>query len=97
MCNIAEPTNLKKENGVFAADVWKRTPEAEKNCEFETIIAAEFLVSKFLSLIGKSTVDYDLKKKIRKAVETITDKLHCTCTKSRTTHLEQKKKKGPLP
>ena len=48
-----------------AADVWKRISEAEKNCEFETITAAELLASKFLSVIGKATDDYDLKKKIR--------------------------------
>ena len=42
----------------------------------ETITAAELLASKFLSVIGKPTGDYDLKKKIRKSdmsVEPITD------------------------
>ena len=68
--------DLKRENGESAADVWKRILEIEKNCEFETITAAELLASKFLSVIGKSTEDYDLKKKIRKndmSVEAITD------------------------
>ena len=54
-------------------------PRSRENCEFEAITAAELLASKFLSLIGKSTGDYELKKKIRKSdmsVETITDILH---------------------
>ena len=55
--------DLKRNNGESAADVWKRILEIEKNCEFENIIAAEFLASKFLSLIGKSTGDHGLKKK----------------------------------
>ena len=68
--------DLKREDGESAADVWKRILEIERNCEFETITAAELLASKFLSVIGKSTGDYDLKKKIRKSdmlVEAITD------------------------
>ena len=71
--------DLKRENGETAADVWKRILEIEKNCEFENITAAELLASKFLSLIGKSTGDYELKKKTRKsdmAVEAITDAIH---------------------
>ena len=70
---------LKREEGESAADVWKRILTIERNCEFETITAAELLASKVLSVIGKSTVDYDLKKKIRKSdmsVEAITDALH---------------------
>ena len=70
---------LKREEGESAADVWKRILTIERNCEFETITAAELLASKFLSVIGKSTGDYDLKKKIRKSdmsVEAITDALH---------------------
>ena len=55
--------DLKRNNGESAADVWKRILEIEKNCEIENIIAAEFLASKFLSLIGKSTGDHGLKKK----------------------------------
>ena len=70
---------FKREEGECAADVWKRILEVEKNCEFETITAAELLASKFLSVIGKSTGDYDLKKKIRNSdmsVEAITEALH---------------------
>ena len=55
------------------------TLEFEKNCEFETITAAELLASKFLSVIGKSTGVYDLKKKIRKSdmsIEAITEARH---------------------
>ena len=70
---------LKREEGESAADVWKRILTIERNCEFEKITAAELLTSKFLSVIGKSVGDYDLKKKIRKSdmsVEAITDALH---------------------
>ena len=69
---------LKREEGESAPDVWKRILTIERNCEFETITAAELLASKFLSVIGKSTGDYDLKKKIRKSdmsVEAITEAL----------------------
>ena len=58
----AEFFDLKREHGESAADVWKRILEVEKNCEFETITAAGLLASKFLSPIGKSTDDYELKK-----------------------------------
>ena len=51
--------DLKREHGESAADVWKRIMEVEKKSEFETITAAELLASKFLSLIGKSTGDYE--------------------------------------
>ena len=50
-----------------------------KNCEFEEITAAELLASKFLSVIGKTTGDNDLKKKIKKedmSVEALTDTIH---------------------
>ena len=70
---------MKREAGESAADVWKRILAIERNCEFETITAAELLASKFLSIIGKSTGDYDLKKKIRKrdmSVEAVTEALH---------------------
>ena len=49
-----------------AADVWKRILAIERNCEFETITAAELLATKFLSVIGISTGDYDHKKKNQK-------------------------------
>ena len=71
--------DLQRKDGESATDVWKRILEVEKNCEFETITAAELLASNFLSVIGKSTGDYDLKKKIRKSdmsVEAITEALH---------------------
>ena len=50
-----------------------------KNCEFEEITASELLASKFLSVIGKTTGDNDLKKKIKKgdmSVEAIPDTIH---------------------
>ena len=62
----ADFCDLKREDGESAADVWKRILEVEKNCEFETITAAELLASKFLLVIGKSTGDYDLKKNQKK-------------------------------
>ena len=51
----------------------------EKNCEFDRVTPAELIASKFLSLIGRSTGDYELKRKIRKSdmtIETITDLIH---------------------
>ena len=54
--------DLKKERNETAANVYKRIQDVEKNCEFETITAAELIASKFLSLIRKSTGDYELKK-----------------------------------
>ena len=71
--------NLKREPGESAAETWKRILEIEKNCEFEEITAAELLASKFLSVIGKTIGDNDLKKKIKKgdmSVEAITDTIH---------------------
>ena len=53
--------------------------EVEKNGEFEHITAAELRASKFLSLIRKFTLDYELKKKVRKSdisVEPITEAIH---------------------
>ena len=69
----------KKERNETAADVWKRILDVKENCEFETITAAELIASKFHSLIGKSTGDYELQKKIRKSdmsIEAITDAIH---------------------
>ena len=81
MSTTVEPFffELKREEEKSAADVWKRILTFERKCEFETKTAAELLASKFLSVIGKSTGDYDLKKKIRKSdmsVEAITKALH---------------------
>ena len=58
-----------------AEDVWTRITQLEKNCEFENVTPAELIASKFLSVIGRSPVGYELKKKIRKndmTIETIT-------------------------
>ena len=71
--------NIQREPGESAADIWKRILEIEKKCEFEDITAAELLASKFLSVIGKSTGDYELKKKIKKSdysIDAITDAIH---------------------
>ena len=78
--NRADFFELKREEGESAADVWKRILAIGRNCEFETITAAEILASKFLFIIGKSTGDYDLKKNIRKndmsAEAAFTEALH---------------------
>ena len=61
-------------------DVWTtRILQTEKKCEIDNVTPAELIASKFLSLIGRSTGDYELKKKIRKSnmtIETITDLIH---------------------
>ena len=62
-----------------AEDVWTRILQVEKNCEFENGTPAELIASKFLSVIGRSTGDYELKQKIRKSdmtIETITALIH---------------------
>ena len=71
--------NIKREEGESAAEVWKRMLEVEKKCEFENITPAELLASKFLSLIGTSSGDYELKRKIKKSnmtIDAITDAIH---------------------
>ena len=42
------------------ADVWTRSLQVEKNCEFENVTPAELIASKFLSVIGRSTGDYEI-------------------------------------
>ena len=71
--------DLKRESNETAADVLKRILKVELNCEFETIFAAELQASKFLSLLGKSTGNYEVKKKTRNrdfSVEAITEAIH---------------------
>ena len=58
---------LRRNSGETAADVWKRILEVERNCEFETVTAAELLASKFLSVIGNNEADKEIKKKIKRA------------------------------
>ena len=68
-----------KKNNESAPEVQKRLFEIEKNCEFEDITPAELLASKFLSLIGNSSGDYELKKKIKKSnmsIDAITDAIY---------------------
>ena len=68
-----------REPNETAEDVWTRILKTEKNCDFDKLTPAELIASKFLSLIGRSTGDYELKKKIRKSdmiKETITDLIH---------------------
>ena len=71
--------NIKRETGESAADVWKRILEIEKKCEFENITPAELIASKFMSLIGKTSGDYELKRKIKKSnmsIDAITEAIH---------------------
>ena len=68
-----------REPNETAEDVWTRILQTDKNCEFDNVTPAELIASKFLSLIGRSTGDYELKKKTRKSnmtIETITDLIH---------------------
>ena len=71
---------ITREKHESAEDVWTRILQVEKNCEFENLTPAELIIaSKFLSVIGRSTGDYELKKKIRKSdmtIETITALIH---------------------
>ena len=70
---------ITREPNETAEDVWTRILQTEKNCETDNVTTAELLASKFLSLIGRSTGDYELKKKFRKSnmtIETITDLIH---------------------
>ena len=55
-----------REKQETAEDMWTRILQVEKNCEFENVTAAELLASKFLSVINRSTGDYELKNKFRK-------------------------------
>ena len=41
--------DLEREDGETAADVWKRILDVEKNCEFETITAAELSINIFVT------------------------------------------------
>ena len=50
-----------------AEDVWTRILQTEKNCEFDNVTLAELIALKFLSLIRRSTGDYELKIKYGKA------------------------------
>ena len=75
----ADLFGITREKHESAEDVWMRILQVEKNCESENVTSAELIASKFLSVIGRSTEDYDLKKKIRKSgmmIETITALIH---------------------
>ena len=70
---------ITREKHETAEDVWTRRLQVEKNCEFENVTPAELIASKFVYVIGRSTGDYELKKKIRKSdmtIETITALIH---------------------
>ena len=69
---------ITREPNETAENVWTRILQTEKICEFGNVNPAEITASKFLSLIGRSTGDYELKK-IRKSnmtSETITVIIH---------------------
>ena len=69
MSNTVEPIffYLKRENGESAADVWKRIPEVERNCDMKTITAAELLASKLLSITNVSqTTNHGHKTRVNK-------------------------------
>ena len=62
---------ITRETHETAEDVWTRILLVEKNGEFENVTPAEPTASKFMSVIGRSAGDYELKKKIRKSDMTI--------------------------
>ena len=70
---------ITREPNETAEDVWTRILQTEKNCEFDKVPPVELIASNLLSLIGRSTGNYEIKKKIRKSdmtIETITDLIH---------------------
>ena len=70
---------ITKEKHETAEDVWTRILKVGKNCELEYVTPAELSAIKFLSVIGITTGDCELKKEIRKSdmtVETITALIH---------------------
>ena len=73
--NRADFFGITKERHETAEDVRTRRLQTEKNCEFDNVTPAELIATKFLSLIGRSTGHYELKKNIGKSnmtIETIT-------------------------
>ena len=75
----ADDFRITRTKNETAEDIWIRILQVEKNCYFENVTPAELIASKFLSLIGRSTGDYELKNKIRKSdmtIETITELIH---------------------
>ena len=70
---------ITREPNETVEDVWTRVLQTEKNCEFDKVTPAELIESKFPSVMGRSTGEYELKKKIWKSdmtIETITDLKH---------------------
>ena len=54
---------IRREKIETAEDVWTRNLQVEKNCEFENVTPAKLIASELLSLIGRSTGDYELKNR----------------------------------
>ena len=52
-----------RESNEMADDVWTRILQTEKYCEIDDVTPAELIASEFLSLIGRSAGDFELKKK----------------------------------
>ena len=62
-----------------AAHIWTKVLKTEKNCELENVTAAELILSKFMSQIGRNTGGYELKNKIKKSdmeEKTVTELIH---------------------
>ena len=57
---------ITREKHNSAEDVWTRILQVEKNCEFGNVTPAELLASEFMSVIGRSTGDYENKKENQK-------------------------------
>ena len=60
-----------RERNETAQDIWTRIKQTEKNYKIDNVTPAEVIASKITFLVGRSTRDYDLKKKIGKSNMTI--------------------------
>ena len=76
----ADTFGISREKHEMAEDVWTRILQVTENyVEFENVTPAELKASKLLAVNGRSTGDYELKKRIRKSdmtTETIKTLIH---------------------
>ena len=75
----ADSFGITRKKSETVEDVCTRILQVEKNCDIENVTPAELIASQFQSITGRSTADYELKRKIRKSdmtIETITDLIH---------------------
>ena len=94
--NRADFVNRKKGPGKSTAETWNQIGEIVENCGFEQTTAAERLASKLLSVVGKTTVDNDLKKKMNKgdmSMEAITNTIYEYMYEKNESRVSKKKQK----